>query len=431
MQQRTPTAHVARHIADRTARLLVNTGLLDNQPRREPAFYVLPREERVILIFDPLLKDADRILSQKFQHHLGTALGGRRIVATNSRGIYLQIAYWPPPVTALEPRPLDLTEQPGPLHVPLGLTQRGPLWLPLPQLDAVLIGGSRRMGKTRLLHGWIQALLHGGQAQLILWDGKQGVEFGRYAGQEQVTVANNVNEGLALLTQEMARRARLFQVAHVPALPEYVTATGDRLPALALILDEVAFIPEGAQEALADLVSRGGAFGIYPILATQRPDAEAVKSLVKANLSTRIALPVPAHQDSQVILGRTGAEKLPKEKGRLLLTWEGRLVEVQAFRVEIPEAGASIEEDAAPTVLLAAAERRLVQVAVEELDGQFNINALVASTGESRRWIRKVAQRWEAQGWLTPVQRDPQGHKVGRRVTPALRQAANLGDLVT
>ncbi|MFP4345633.1 MAG: FtsK/SpoIIIE domain-containing protein [Anaerolineales bacterium] len=406
------------HIADRAARCLEQANLLGEEQGQGPVFYVWPREDRLILAFDPMAGDKiDQVISEKFTHRLSTVLAGRRVVATNSRGLFLQIGYYPEPVADLRPRPLDLSQQPGPLHVPLGITKRGPLWLPLPQMDAVLVGGSRRMGKTRLLHGWIQALIRGGRAHLVLWDGKGGVEFGRYAGREGVTVPEALEDGLAQVAAEMARRERLFVQAGVPDVGEYVRRTGDRLPALVLILDEVAFLENAEQEALAHLVSVGGAFGIYPVLATQHPDADAVQSLVKANLSTRIALPVPAHQDSQVILGRTGAEKLPKEKGRLLLTWEGRLVEAQAFLVELPEAEGAT---AAPVALLTAAERRLAEIALGEFEGWFPIQDLADAAGESRDHVNRLAKRWEALGYLTEVQRNENGHIVGRQATEAL-----------
>jgi len=417
----------ARHVAERTAKLLDTANLVDTTRQPRPLFYVWPRPDRLILAFDSLAaKNVDRVLTHKFTHRLATVLNGRCVIATNSRGIFLQVAYWPTPVADLTPRPLDLNQQPSPLHVPLGVTARGPLWLPLPDMDAVLIGGARRMGKTRLLHGWIQSLIHGGRACLVLWDGKSGMEFGRYAGAENVTVVQDLPEGLALLTGEMLQRTQLFQQAGVPALPEYVRRTGDRLPALVLILDEVAFISDEAQAVLTDLVSRGGAYGVYPVLATQRPDAVAVKSLVKANLSTRIALPVPGVQDSLVILGRSGAEKLAKQKGRLLFTWEGRLVEAQSFQVDLPERSDTVEA-AAPAALLDAAEVRLVQACVAHLDGYFKIRPLAALTDESRDWINALAKRWETQGFLTPVQRNQQGHVVGRRITTSLLQAAGLG----
>lgn len=427
MSETTVAIHTARHIADRTWRFLVQRNLIEQDGRSpaRPAFYVLPRRERVVLAFDPLaLKSVDRLLSRRTLHHLSTALGGRRVVGMNSRGVFLQIAYWPTPSVSLSSRPLDLSQQPSPLHVPIGMTKGGPLWLSLPEMDSVLIGGSRRLGKTRLLHGWVQALLHGGEATLILWDGKGGVEFGRYAERRGVVVdVSDGRQGLERAFTEMSRRADLFRQAGVPSLAEYIRRTGDRLPPLVLILDEVAFLPEEGQGVLVDLVAKGGAFGVYPVLATQRPDAQAVRGLVRANLSTRIAFPVPSVHDSMVILGRPGAEKLPKRKGRLLLVWEGRLVEAQAFRVNLPEAGGARPE---VHTLLTERERRLVEAAVE-MEGWFKIRQIARAVGESRDWVNKVARRWEAMGYLTPVQVNERGHRLGRRVTEALLQAAGFG----
>jgi len=401
-------------------------------------YYIWPRPDRMILIFDTLsLKDPARVVSPKFVHHVSTSLGGRRVVATNHRGVFLQIAYRPPALSSgrLE-RQLDLQEQPGPLHVPMGVAVKTgrAVWLPLPDMDAVLVGGARRMGKTNLLHTWIQALLHGGRARLFLWDGKDGVEFGRY--EPWAAVVSTLDDALQPLFTEMGRRKRLFREAGAASLPDYERATGDELPRLVVVVDELAQVSDDAQEALARLVALGGAFGVHPILATQRPDAKAVQALLKANLSTRIALPVPSHHDSMVVLGRPGAERLPKKKGRLLMVWEGRLVELQAFRALPPEAFARLmegkgtaasTEEARPAGagLLTAEEIRLARAA-QERGGRFRIRELAAATGMSRRQVEKIARRWQSMGYLTPPQRDERGVPLGRRITPALEEA--LGD---
>jgi hypothetical protein len=159
---------------------------------------------------------------------------------------------------------------------------------------------------------------------------------------------------------------------------------------------------------------------VHPILATQKPDADAVQSLTKTNLSTRIALPVPSVYDSRVILGQTGAEKLPKTKGRLLLTWEARLVEAQTFLVDLPDpepAGAPLQPQ-----MLSAAERRVAEAAIDELEGWFNIVRLTEITGESKDRINALARRWELMGFLTEVLRNDQGHLLGRKVTESLIQ---------
>ena len=277
----------AEIIAETTLRLLENMNLL--MPEKL-SFYLWLRGKRVVLIFDPLaLRKPERVVQHLFTHRLSTALGGRRVVATNSRGIFLQVAYRSEAPAKLGTQKLDFAQQPSPLHVPIGQTRQGALWLSIVEMDSVLIGGTRRMGKSNLLHTWILALLQGKSALLVLWDGKEGVEFGRYANREQVLVVDDLQAGIQRLVAEMSRRKTLFRAAGVNALAAYNRKNRAKLLPLVLIVDEAALVPEALQTALARLIAVGGAYGILPILATQRPDAQAVQSMLKANLATRIA----------------------------------------------------------------------------------------------------------------------------------------------
>ena len=425
-----PRQEAAMRIARAAARLLENENLVLPQARGE-VFWVLPLGKRAVLVFDPLaLRKPEAVVSPRFTHRLSTALGGVRVVATNHRGVFLQVAYQRAPSVKLESRPLDLSRQPSSVHVPIGITKTGELWLPLPEMDSVLIGGTRRMGKTNLLHTWIQALLLGKQARLFLWDGKGGVEFGRYAG--QAIVEDDLAVIVKQLHAEMLRRKALLRQTGYTSIAEYNRHGHlDSLPLLVLVVDELAQVPDDLQDALSRLVAVGGAFGIHPVLATQRPDAQAVQGLLRSNLSTRIALPVPTRHESQIILGRAGAEKLPKKAGRLLLTWNARLIEAQAFRAEL----SSAPQPARPPVeespsVLTPREQALIP-AIMAQDGWFRVRQVAEATGESRDWVNKVAQRWERMGYLTPVQHDEKGHRLGRKVTPALLQAAGVDQAAT
>lgn len=66
------------------------------------------------------------------------------------------------------------------------------------------------------------------------------------------------------------------------------------------------------------LAQMGRAAGIHLIVATQRPSADVITGLIKANFPTRIALTTASAVDSSVILGKPGAEKL-SGKGDMLL----------------------------------------------------------------------------------------------------------------
>jgi len=403
-----------------------------------------PREDRVVLIVNPYVVDQDKLLSASFQHSLQTVMHGHRVATTNSRGIFIQVGYEPEPLDA-HALPscvvLDLSSRPsGDLMVPLGVTRRGEKWVSLLDADSVLSGGTRQMGKTTLLHAWILSLITDERPEhlrLLLCDAKNQAEFGRYAGVPHVhRVAGGGAELGAIigyLREELVARSALLRKHGARNVKEL--ASRDRPPFLVLIVDELAeaLAAAGVEEALRDLVSLGGAYGVLPVLATQRPDSSVVAGFLKCNLATRISLPVPAPQDSRVILGRTGAERIEKRKGRILLEWAGRMVEAQAFDVPTAQLNETLDRLAAgrpvgdPPLALASWQVRLVRASVEQLDGDFNIRRLAEITGISRKRIEQLAPRWEAQGLLSPAGADAAGRRTARRVTRRLCDLARVG----
>jgi hypothetical protein len=410
---------LAREIGEKVRRTLVAQKTI----KPDTAVYVWPREERVACLIDPIgITNIDALLSPRMHHHVQTACQGRRVVFTNHRGAFIQVAYHPEPHVELSASPIDWTQQRMPLDVPIGATRRGPLWVSLGALDAVLIGGARRMGKTRLIHGWVQALARGRQTLQFLWDGKNGIEFGRYRELHGVTVADDLRDALAPISAAVREREHVFRALGVTSLAEHNARSRAPLPAIALVIDEAAFVPAEAQAALVDLVARCGALGVYPVFATQRPDAENLRGLLRANLSTRIALPVASRHDSQIILGQSGAEKLAKTPGRLLIAHQARLIEAQAFTVDL---GAQLSPGAGGS--LSADEKRCAHIALAAYEGRFLVNDIAMRSGLSRDFVLALAQRWELTGWLTPIQTNARGHRIGRLATDQLRDIAGAG----
>jgi FtsK/SpoIIIE family len=413
---------IAQDLGRRVRQSLLNL----NAIKDDATLFVWPREERVVCLVDPLgIHNINALLSERSRHQIQTACQGRRVVFTNHRGAFIQVAYQPEPHVELKAMPLDWTQQPSPLHIPIGMTKKGPLWLALPEMDSVLIGGARRMGKTRLIHSWIRGLQRGGQCRLFLWDGKNGLEFGRYAGEANTVVAIDLKEALRPILDEVQQRETIFKSLGVSSLKEHNARSKAPLPFLVLIIDEAAFIPKEAEAIIVDLVARCGAFGVHPVIATQRPDAEIMNGLLRANLSTRIALPVSSPGDSRVVLNQTGAEKLPKQPGRLLMVWGARLIEAHAFQVELDRTSPSAAPS--PVTQLNRDELRLVEAAMKKCEGFFKIKELSEITGLGRDYVLDLAKRWELTGWLTPIQTNDKGHRIGRQVTPKLLEIAGIG----
>jgi len=432
---------LAQFIAERTLRLLTKSGAIaERQPSgNQPIFYAWQREDRLVLVFNPLLlKNPEAVLSARFRHHLSTVLGGRTVVPTNTRGVFLQVGYWPAPPIDLTARPLILREQPDPFSVPIGITAKGSLWLSIFKMDSVLVGGSRRMGKTRLLHGWIQALQHGGQTRLYLWDGKPNcTEFRGYIGQTKTTVIGerDLMKGLTEVSNLMQDRAQLFAHTRVADFHAYNAKSAVKLEPIVLVIDEVAAISllpdaEPILRAIEDLISRGGAFGIYPVLATQRPSATAVRGISKTNLSTRISLPVPSHTDSQIILERVGAEKLPKIQGRLAIIWDAKLIEAQSFTVDLVQ-GAEVamvrasdeRSDAQPQPTAVPDDVRVLATRCwMENEGKFT-EAWLTAIGWGQKEARREQGRWAEQDWIF---QNPRANRAWC-LSPSLRRTLSFG----
>lgn len=300
-------------------------------------FWVRPLKDRLVVIFDPAQIVLAKVDDQ-FAHEFATLLHGRRVVRTNTRGLYLQIGYTILPHVELTALPLDLGAQPTSWSLPIGTTTQGPLWIGLMDGDSYLVGGVRGMGKSGALHGMIQALLHGGKTLVYAWDGKDNAEYLRYMGVQNFRLLpmDGLQAGLQEIGQEVtARMRRLAQSGNANIVTYNVDHPGSLILPIALVIDEAAEVDD--QSALVRLVKVYRAAGVYPIFATNDPSKAGV--VVKSNLSTRISFPVVSYNDSLTILAHTGAEKLPRTRGRGLVMVGGRLVEFQSFAVTYPQPG--------------------------------------------------------------------------------------------
>ena len=188
------------------------------------------------------------------------------------------------------------------------------------------IAGTTGSGKSVCMNSIIISLLYKAgpdDVKLIMVDPKM-VELGIYNGIPHllipvVTDPKKAAGSLQWAVTEMLRRYRMMSDMGVRDLESYnsiVTSEedGQKLPQVVIIIDELADLMMVAAKEVEDSICRiaqmGRAAGMHLIIATQRPSANVITGLMKANIPSRIAFSVASAMESRIILDTMGAEKL-------------------------------------------------------------------------------------------------------------------------
>ena len=195
------------------------------------------------------------------------------------------------------------------------------------KLPHMLIAGTTGSGKSVCMNSVIISLLYKASPEdvkLIMVDPKM-VELGIYNGIPHllipvVTDPKKAAGSLQWAVTEMMRRYKSMSDAGVRDLESYNSIIeggeieGVKLPQVVVIIDELADLmlvaAKEVEESICRIAQMGRAAGIHLIIATQRPSADVITGLMKANIPSRIAFAVASAMESRIILDTPGAEKL-------------------------------------------------------------------------------------------------------------------------
>ena len=200
------------------------------------------------------------------------------------------------------------------------------------RLPHVLIAGTTGSGKSVCTNSLIVSLLYKStpeEVRFIMVDPKM-VELAPYNGIPHllipvVTDPKKAAGALQWAVFEMMKRYKLFSENGVKELSAYNALAEQsqpdengeqmkKLPSVVVVIDELADLMLVAAKEVEDSICRvaqmGRAAGVHLVIATQRPSADVITGLMKANIPSRIAFAVASSMESRIILDTPGAEKL-------------------------------------------------------------------------------------------------------------------------
>lgn len=226
-----------------------------------------------------------------------------------------------------------------------------PLVFDLTKMPHMLIAGTTGSGKSVCMNSIIMSWLYTkrpDELKLVLVDPKM-IEMSMYANIPHLMapVVTDMGKASAILewaVTKMEERYEFFQRAQVKDIVTFNDlgekelferlnmADADeqakaripkKFPYLVFVVDELADLMMTNREVETSVVriaQKARSVGIHLILATQRPQANVVTGLIKANMPCRVAFRVASGMDSRIVLDQKGAELLLGQGDMMVVT---------------------------------------------------------------------------------------------------------------
>ncbi len=218
----------------------------------------------------------------------------------------------------------QFTGSEGKMPVVIGKTVDGKAVIAdLADMPHLLVAGATGSGKSVCLNTIIMSLLFRfdpSELKLLLIDPKR-VEFSLYRDIPHlytpiITDTKKATQALKAVSFEMHNRYTKLSEIGARDISSYNASVEEsmKMPYIVVIIDELADLmlleARQVEEVITRLAQLSRAVGIHLVFATQRPSADIITGVIKANFPSRIALQVFSQIDSRVILDTGGAENL-------------------------------------------------------------------------------------------------------------------------
>ena len=204
----------------------------------------------------------------------------------------------------------------------------------------LMIAGTTGSGKSVCINSILISLLYKAkpdEVKFIMVDPKM-VELGIYNGIPHllipvVTDPKKAAGALQWAVTEMMRRYKTLSSVKTRDIDAYNALMeetgGERMPMIVVIIDELADLmmvsAKDVEASICRIAQMGRAAGIHLVVATQRPSADVITGIMRANIPSKIVFSVSSPLESRIICGVSGAEKLVG-KGDMLFMPHGQNV---------------------------------------------------------------------------------------------------------
>lgn len=324
--------------------------------------------------------------------------------------------------------------------VTLGLFEDGSLVRVLLLHRNALVGGIVGAGKSGVLNVILAALAACLDVKVWGVDLKGGMELAPWL---RCLDRLAITPGQAVLLLQDAVEVLEARAAHLAQVGQRLWAPSPRWPAIVVVIDEYAELPDEAGPYADSIARRGRAVAVTLLVATQRPTQQAMKNgAVRSQMDVRVCLRVRERRDVDLVLGQgmhaigwhadaldapgkflvSAPEHTVPRRARAFHLTDAGVDHIAAMHARTrhpipppvaPPATAPVAEPAVPTPReatpdnddAASPEDALLRALRDAPEGGTPVAALIKATGKYRTWVYQRLQEHARDGGAVQTRR--------------------------